>query len=117
MGSLMRIVIIGNGVAGVEAALAVRGREPDWDITLISEESDHFFSRTALMWVFSGQMSQRDIEPLERDAYTRLGFRRLRLRETCSVQCGGFDHVFSTRSIRTFDEGGSASRGQTASDN
>jgi len=78
----MRIVIIGNGVAGIEAALAVRKREPRWDITVISEESDHFFSRTALMWVFSGQMSHQDIEPLERDAYQRLGFRRVRVRAT-----------------------------------
>ena len=78
----MRIVIIGNGVAGIEAARAVRKREPSWEITLISEESDHFFSRTALMWVFSGQMSHRDIEPLERDAYQRLGFRRVRARAT-----------------------------------
>ena len=78
----MRIVIIGNGVAGIEAALAVRKREPRWDITVISEESDHFFSRTALMWVFSGQMSHQDIEPLERDAYQRLGFRRVRARAT-----------------------------------
>jgi NADPH-dependent 2,4-dienoyl-CoA reductase/sulfur reductase-like enzyme len=76
----MRIVIIGNGVAGMEAALAVRNREPSWEITLVSEESDHFFSRTALMWVFSGQMSHRDIEPLERDAYERLDFRRVRSR-------------------------------------
>jgi NADPH-dependent 2,4-dienoyl-CoA reductase/sulfur reductase-like enzyme len=82
MVAAMRIVIIGNGVAGMEAALAVRNREPSWDITLVSEESDHFFSRTALMWVFSGQMSHRDIEPLERDAYERLGFRRVRARAT-----------------------------------
>jgi len=78
----MRIVIIGNGVAGMEAALAVRKMEPSWEITLVSEESDHFFSRTALMWVFSGQMSHRDIEPLERDAYQRLGFERVRARAT-----------------------------------
>ncbi len=78
----MRIVIVGNGVAGMEAALSVRGREPGAEITLISEESDHFFSRTALMWVFSGQLSHRDIEPLERDAYARLGFRRVRARAT-----------------------------------
>ena len=64
----------------MEAALAVRARHPDWPITVVSEESDHFFSRTALMWVFSGQMSHRDIEPLERDAYVRLGFQRVRAR-------------------------------------
>lgn len=77
-----RIVIIGNGVAGMEAALTVREREPDSPLTIISEESDHFFSRTALMWVFSGQMSHRDIEPLERDAYARLNIQRVRARAT-----------------------------------
>ena len=83
----MRIVIIGNGVAGMEAALAVREREPGWDITIVSEESDHFFSRTALMYVLSGQMSQRDIEPLERDVYARAGLGRVRARAT-SVDFG-----------------------------
>lgn len=76
----MRVVIIGNGVAGMEAALTVRARQPDWDVTIVSEESDHYFSRTALMWVFCGQMDQEDIEPLERDAYARLRFQRVRAR-------------------------------------
>lgn len=76
----MRVVIIGNGVAGMEAALSVRNRQPDWEVTIVSEESDHYFSRTALMWVFCGQMSQTDIEPLERDTYARLGFHRVRAR-------------------------------------
>jgi NADPH-dependent 2,4-dienoyl-CoA reductase/sulfur reductase-like enzyme len=76
----MRIVIIGNGVAGIEAALTVRNREPDWDISIISEESDHFFSRTALMWVFCGQMRHKDIEPYERDLYERCRFKRIRAR-------------------------------------
>ena len=78
----MKIVIIGNGVAGMEAALAVAKRQPDWEVVIVSEESDNFFSRTALMWVFSGQMSHKDIEPLERDVYERLGFQRVRARAT-----------------------------------
>ena len=76
----MKVVIIGNGPAGMNAALVVRQRHADWSITLVSEESDHFFSRTALMWVFSGQLSHKDIEPLERDVYERLNFRRVRAR-------------------------------------
>jgi NAD(P)H-nitrite reductase large subunit len=76
----VRVVIIGNGVSGMEAALALKKREPTVELTIVSEESDHFFSRTALMWVLSGQLSLRDIEPLERDAYARLGIRRLRAR-------------------------------------
>jgi NADPH-dependent 2,4-dienoyl-CoA reductase/sulfur reductase-like enzyme len=78
----VRIVIIGNGVAGIEAALEVRRVEPGWSITIVSEESDHFFSRTALMWVCCGQMSARDIEPYERDLYQRAGFERIRARAT-----------------------------------
>ncbi len=78
----MRIVVIGNGVAGMEAALTLRQREPTAEVTIVSEESDHFFSRTALMWVFTGQLSHGDIEPLERDVYDRMAFRRVRARAT-----------------------------------
>jgi NADPH-dependent 2,4-dienoyl-CoA reductase/sulfur reductase-like enzyme len=76
----MRFVIVGNGVAGMEAALAIRAREPEADLAIVSEESDHFFSRTALMYVLAGQMSPQQIEPLERDVYERMRFRRVRAR-------------------------------------
>ena len=61
----MNFVIVGNGVAGTEAALALRKRAPDATITIVSEESDHFFSRTALMYVAIGQLAHKDIEPLD----------------------------------------------------
>lgn len=76
------IVIVGNGVAGIEAALTVREREPSWEITVVSEESDHFFSRTALMWVATGQLSHACIEPYERDLYARMNLQRVRARAT-----------------------------------
>ncbi|RLB51389.1 MAG: hypothetical protein DRJ42_16915 [Deltaproteobacteria bacterium] len=74
------VVIVGNGIAGMEAALGIRAREPSWPITIVSEESDHFFSRTALMWVHSGQLDHRGIEPYERDLYARKNFTRVRAR-------------------------------------
>jgi NAD(P)H-nitrite reductase large subunit len=96
----VEVVVIGNGVSGMEAALTVKNRRPDWNVTIISEESDHFFSRTALMWVFTGQLSHRCIEPLERDAYALTGLRRVRARatgidsETRQVRlAGGLDPV------------------------
>lgn len=76
----MRIVIVGNGVAGIEAALAVRARRPSWSVTIVSEESDHFVARTALMYVLAGQLRELELEPLERDAYPRHGFERVRAR-------------------------------------
>jgi NAD(P)H-nitrite reductase large subunit len=76
----MRIAIVGNGVAGIEAALAVRRGDRSAEITVLSEESEHFFSRTALMYVLAGQLGLREIEPYERDLYRREGLRRVRAR-------------------------------------
>ena len=75
-GGLMHYVILGNGVAGMEAALALRARDGEARITLVSAEHDHFFSRPALMYVFAGQTSLRDTEPHDRGLYERMGFER-----------------------------------------
>jgi NADPH-dependent 2,4-dienoyl-CoA reductase/sulfur reductase-like enzyme len=72
----MHYVILGNGVAGMEAALALRARDGESRITLVSAEHDHFFSRPALMYVFAGQTSLRDTEPHDRGLYERMGFVR-----------------------------------------
>ncbi len=74
----MKYVIIGNGVAGINSANEIRRRDTSAEITIISKESDHFFSRTALMYIFCGQMSQQDIEPFERDHYQRMNYKRVR---------------------------------------
>ncbi|WP_034260796.1 NAD(P)/FAD-dependent oxidoreductase [Altibacter lentus] len=58
------IVIIGNGIAGVTAARHIR-KLSDKKITLISAETDYFFSRTALMYVYMGHMRWEDIKPYE----------------------------------------------------
>ena len=58
------IVIIGNGIAGITAARHVRKRS-NYRISVISSEADHFFSRTALMYVYMGHMRWKDIEPYE----------------------------------------------------
>ena len=74
----MHHVILGNGVAGIEAALAIRARDDAARITLISAEHDHFYSRTALMYLLAGQLSLRDTEPYDRQLYERLRFERVR---------------------------------------
>jgi len=66
-------VIVGNGVAGIEAAFQIRERyEPDRArITIISDETDYFFSRTALMYAYMNKLKRRDLEPYERKVYDR----------------------------------------------
>jgi NADPH-dependent 2,4-dienoyl-CoA reductase/sulfur reductase-like enzyme len=58
------IVIIGNGISGVTAARHIR-KLSNKQITLISAESDYFFSRTALMYVYMGHMSFEHTQPYE----------------------------------------------------
>lgn len=61
---MKHIVIIGNGISGITAARHIRKRSDD-RITVISGESEHFFSRTALMYIYMGHMRYRDTKPYE----------------------------------------------------
>jgi NADPH-dependent 2,4-dienoyl-CoA reductase/sulfur reductase-like enzyme len=61
----MHIVIIGNGISGITAARTLRQLSADCQITVISAESDYFFSRTALMYVYMGHLRWKDIQPYE----------------------------------------------------
>lgn len=58
------IVIVGNGIAGITTARHLRKKGKD-KITVISNETDHFISRTALMYVYMGHMRYKDIKPYE----------------------------------------------------
>ncbi|MEP5254872.1 MAG: FAD/NAD(P)-binding oxidoreductase [Winogradskyella arenosi] len=58
------IVIIGNGISGVTLARHLR-KLSDKKITIISAETDYFFSRTALMYVYMGHMKFEHTQPYE----------------------------------------------------
>lgn len=60
----MHIAIIGNGISGITAARFIR-KLSDHKITVISAESDYFFSRTALMYIYMGHMRLKDTQPYE----------------------------------------------------
>ncbi|QNL21838.1 NAD(P)/FAD-dependent oxidoreductase [Hyphobacterium sp. CCMP332] len=58
------VVIIGNGIAGVTTARFIR-KHSDKKITIISSETEHFFSRTALMYIYMGHMKFENTKPYE----------------------------------------------------
>ena len=58
------VVIIGNGISGVTAARHIR-KLSNKRITIISAETDYFFSRTALMYVYMGHMKFEHTQPYE----------------------------------------------------
>jgi NADPH-dependent 2,4-dienoyl-CoA reductase/sulfur reductase-like enzyme len=98
----MHHVILGNGVAGMEAALALRARDEGARITLVSAEHDHFFSRPALMYVLAGQTSLRDTEPHDRGLYERMRFERVS-RRVASLDAQGHALVFEDGSRLVYE--------------
>jgi len=58
------VVIIGNGISGITTARHIR-KNSDKKITVISGETDHFFSRTALMYIYMGHMKFEHTKPYE----------------------------------------------------
>lgn len=68
--SQKNIIIIGNGVAGVTAARHIRKLSAH-NITIISAETPHFFSRTALMYIYMGHMRYEDTKPYPDDFWAK----------------------------------------------
>ena len=98
----MHYVIVGNGVAGTRAALTIRQRHPPdrARITLISDESPYFFSRTALMYAYMDRLSRRDLEPYERQVYDRQHIDRVQGRV---VDLNGTSRTLTLKDGRTLD--------------
>lgn len=61
---MKHIVIIGNGISGTTAARHIR-KQCNHRITIISSETDYFFSRTALMYIYMGHMKYEHTKPYE----------------------------------------------------
>ena len=61
---VQHIVIIGNGISGITCARNIRKQSND-AITIISSETEHFYSRTALMYIFMGHMKYAHTKPYE----------------------------------------------------
>ena len=74
----VHVAIIGNGAAGVAAAIRLREKQPDWRITIVSGESDYHYSRPALMYIFMGHMSYRATKPFEDGFWAKQRLERVR---------------------------------------
>ncbi|WP_353779057.1 FAD-dependent oxidoreductase [Winogradskyella sp. 3972H.M.0a.05] len=89
------IVIIGNGISGVTAARHIR-KLSDKKITIVSAETDYFFSRTALMYIYMGHMKFEHTQPYENWFWEK---NRINLKK-------GFVNTIETKSKTLHFEGG-----------
>lgn len=64
------IVIIGNGISGITLARHIR-KQSNHKITVISSETEFFFSRTALMYVFMGHLKFEHTQPYANDFWKK----------------------------------------------
>ena len=66
----MKYVIIGSGVAGVEAAKTIRGLDASGEILMISGDT-HIHSRCMLHKFISGERDEQGLDFTERDFFER----------------------------------------------
>ena len=96
------IVIIGNGIAGITTARHVR-KFSDKRITVISGESEYFFSRTALMYVYMGHMTWENIKPYE-DWFWEKNRIELKTGWVKSIDFQKKNLLFSSEETMTYDK-------------
>jgi len=89
------IVIIGNGISGVTVARHIR-KLSDKQITIVSAETDYFFSRTALMYIYMGHMKFEHTQPYENGFWKK---NRINLKK-------GYVETIETNSKTLFFTGG-----------
>lgn len=82
----MHIAIIGNGISGITTARFIR-KWSNYRISVISSESDYFFSRTALMYVYMGHLRMQDTQPYPPDFWSNNRIELIR------AQATGLDHA------------------------
>ncbi len=99
----MKIVIIGNGIAGVTAARNIRKQSSSAEIYLVSKESKYFFSRTALMYVFMGHMKFEHTQPYENNFWAK---NRISLieNEVVAIDYQAKNIVFANSETLSFDK-------------
>ncbi len=98
----MHIAIIGNGISGITTARHLR-KQSDHEITVISAETEYFFSRTALMYIYMGHMRFVDTQPYEPWFWTKNRINLLR-KYVNRVDVEKQELHFSDNSILNYDK-------------
>ncbi len=72
-----RYVIVGQGVAGIAAAEAIRAADAGGHITLLSDDPHGYYSRPGLAYYLTGEISRAHLFPWREAEFTHLRLQRV----------------------------------------
>ena len=96
------IVIIGNGISGVTLARHIR-KNSENEITIVSAETEYFFSRTALMYVYMGHMKFEHTQPYESWFWKKNSI-NLKKGYVKEIDTSNKQLIFSNNELLTYDK-------------
>ena len=86
MGAKQKLVVVGNGMAGIRTVEELLALAPDlYDITVFGAEPHTNYNRILLSPVLTGERTLQDIVLNDEDWYARHGIRLLRNRKVTHV--------------------------------
>ncbi len=96
----MNYLIIGNGIAGTEAALAIRKNDPTGTITVISESEHHFYYRPKLIDYLAGEITLDKFTLYKPDFYEKNRIEVLLGRHIVSIDVN--EHTVADENRKTY---------------
>ncbi|MCK4909830.1 MAG: NAD(P)/FAD-dependent oxidoreductase [Planctomycetes bacterium] len=81
----MKIIIVGNGAAGISAATAIRSVDKKVEIQIVSKERDAAYSLCALPYVVSKELTQKYTARLDKDFYKQLKIKTVFGSPVCKI--------------------------------
>ncbi|NCC69025.1 MAG: NAD(P)/FAD-dependent oxidoreductase, partial [Clostridia bacterium] len=81
----MRYVIIGNSTAAVGAAEAIRSADTAGEITFVSNETHHSYSRPLISYLLQGKTDRERMKYRPNDFYDKNGIKTLFVRTATKI--------------------------------
>jgi nitrite reductase (NADH) large subunit len=70
---ILKVVIVGNGVAGVTAARIIKEKSLETRVSIYTDESHHYYPRPRLYEVLSGEAEPREVYMFSEEWYKKKG--------------------------------------------
>ena len=100
----MNVVIVGNGVAGVTAARAIKEKNPGTQVSIYTDESHHYYPRPRLYDVLSGEANPQEVYMFSEEWYKNRGINVQLGKKVLRIQIERKELLLDDQSIVTYDK-------------